>query len=255
MTLPPIVQKPSPNCYSRAPQVGLIVAHACQGSYAGSVAWFQNPASEVSAHLVVSADGSEVTQCVPFNRIAWHVKKFNDTSIGVEMSGWAEKGFADAEWATEARVIAFLLHAFKLPARWAHGGEGQGFCRHYDLGVAGGGHSDPTTDDGVWMAFVKRVQDAYAAGNFPATWGAGLPQPAPKLVPNTGADLPSPEDTGTLQQSLNRLGARPPLAVDGQFGDRTRTALVRWQLANGIFGSGKMDVATLKAMDQALAST
>ncbi len=41
---------------------------------------------------------------------------------------------------TAADIVAFLLHKFKLQARWAEHGQGLGFCSHFDLGKDGGGH-------------------------------------------------------------------------------------------------------------------
>lgn len=179
MQLPPLKFVPSPNCYSHAPRPRLIIAHSCEGSYGGSVNWFANPASEVSAHFVVKEDGSEITQCVRLDRVAWHVRGLNDVAIGCELSGWAVKGFASGEWLTEARLIAYLLHLYGLPVTWARKGQGTGFCRHFDLhGIDGNTHVDPTTDDSVWQKFVAQVQNEYMKGGFPSGYAKGEPQAA-----------------------------------------------------------------------------
>lgn len=49
----------------------LVIHYTAGSSAAGTIAWFRDPASRVSAHLVIARDGS-VTQMVPFNRAAWH---------------------------------------------------------------------------------------------------------------------------------------------------------------------------------------
>ena len=41
------------------------------GSYEGSIAWFQNPTSQVSSHYLISQEG-EVTQMVRDSEAAWH---------------------------------------------------------------------------------------------------------------------------------------------------------------------------------------
>lgn len=85
--------------FSASPHVGgvitprLLVLHYTAGSSAAStVAWFRDPQSKVSAHLVIARDGS-VIQLVPFNREAWHAGRsrwgslsgLNRYSVGVEL--------------------------------------------------------------------------------------------------------------------------------------------------------------------------
>ena len=147
-----------------------IIVHDTEGSYASAVAWFSQSRSRVSAHFVVKEDGSEATQMVDIGDRAWHVCAFNASTIGIEMAGFASKGFGSKEWLAVATIVAFHLHHLQLPNRWAKGGVGPGFCRHYDLGAAGGGHADPTTDPKVWLAFCNMVTAAYDHGNFPMAW-------------------------------------------------------------------------------------
>lgn len=85
--------------YRASPNVGagiaprfLIIHYTAGSSAAGTISWFQNPASRVSAHLVIARDG-EITQLVPFNREAWHAGQsrwgnlsgLNHYSIGIEL--------------------------------------------------------------------------------------------------------------------------------------------------------------------------
>ncbi len=173
ITLPPLTWVESPNCSERAAGVplDLIVVHDTEGGYESAVSWFANSHSQVSAHLVLKEDGSKATQMVPYAKKAWHCTSFNSRSIGLEMAGFAKQGYGEHQWAIAARIVAFLLHKHGLPARWARGGEGAGFCRHYDLGAAGGGHHDPTTDDAIWEQFVARVQAELKRGGFRPEWG------------------------------------------------------------------------------------
>ena len=70
----------------------LVVHYTAGSSAAGTISWFQNPASGVSAHLVIARDG-RITQMVPFNRKAAHagvsrwgsLSGMNRYSIGVEL--------------------------------------------------------------------------------------------------------------------------------------------------------------------------
>lgn len=55
-------------------KVRAVVLHITSGAvgheYENAVTWFQNPASDVSAHLVIGPEG-QVTQCVDFADTAW----------------------------------------------------------------------------------------------------------------------------------------------------------------------------------------
>ena len=173
MSLPVLKWKPSPNFNSRhGARVDLLVLHDTEGSYEGSISWFQKPESKVSAHFVIKEDGSEATQMVHLADRAWHVCSFNSRSVGFEMAGLAAKGFFTPEWQAAADVLAFHLHYLQIPLRWARSGVGPGFCSHYDLGKAGGGHRDPTTNAETWNGFVKLVTDSYNKASFPSHWEA-----------------------------------------------------------------------------------
>jgi hypothetical protein len=269
--LPPLKQVPSPNFSSRnGARISKIVAHSCEGDYAGSIAWFAQARSQVSAHIVLREDGGEATQCVALNEKAWHVCNFNPTTIGIEMAGWAAKGFAGDELDADASIIAWLLRAYGLPCRFAEGGAGDGVCRHYDLGQAGGGHQDFTTDPAVWASFFARVQGAYAelgAAPLPA-WalhgapapGAVTPPPAappagqwtpPTHVlkePNEAASPPVVGSTLWVQQRLALLGVNSMLACDGLNGPQTQAAVAKFQGAHGLFVDGIAGPATIAAL-------
>lgn len=170
--LPKLIWSPSPNFdRGRDKDVRLIIVHDCQGNYEGSAQTFlhsQRP-HRVSTHLMIKADGTECMQFVDLSDTAWHVANFNDVSVGVEMPGFEAAGFSDTEWQCMADVVAWLLDYYDLPIRWAEKGEGQGYCRHLDLGVEGGNHTDPTTDPAVWDAFCMRLEGTEAQGYAP-TW-------------------------------------------------------------------------------------
>lgn len=173
VTLPPVRWVPSPNYSSRdkGSVIDLIVLHDTEGGYQGSINWFSSKKSQVSAHIVLREDGNEATQMVAYRQKAWHCAAFNSRSIGIEMAGFAARGYNINEWRKAARVVAYFLRKHNLPARWAKGGVGKGFARHYDLGAAGGGHTDPTTNLAKWLWFVALVKFEYHRAGFVAKWG------------------------------------------------------------------------------------
>lgn len=146
-------------------------------SYAGVIAYFKNPANRASAHIVFpgSAVPGEAAQMVAWHEMAWAEAAYNPVSDDVES--------ADACWTLEAngkvadehglavlaRIVAYRLHKRGLPAVWSHR---RGFCRHADLGAAGGGHTAcPCTDMALWRRFVGMVQHEHERGGFRASWG------------------------------------------------------------------------------------
>jgi hypothetical protein len=171
--LPKLIWKPSPNFSARTAKVDLIVCHDTESPNAeGAVSWLDNPESEVSTHFAIRPDGTIAYQMVDLCDKAWACCNYNSRSVNIEMAGYAAKGYGSVEWQTMANVVAFHLHFLQIPLRWARAGVGPGFCSHYDLGAAGGGHSDPTTNAATWQQFVQMVTSAYNTGDFPAVWEA-----------------------------------------------------------------------------------
>jgi N-acetylmuramoyl-L-alanine amidase/Putative peptidoglycan binding domain len=254
LSLPPLKWVPSPNYSSRGGQkVRLIITHSCEGNYTGSISWFATARSQVSAHYVLKEDGTECTMTVRPSNKAWACCSFNPVSESIEMAGYEDKGFSDAALNAHASIVAFRLHSNGLPARFAEKGEGEGFCRHLDLGAAGGGHVDWTQSDSVWNAFVAKVQAAYAQP-MPDSWpiaGNQLPPPMPPGYTPT-PDVRTDEPVGSIawaQMRLNALGAaRPALVVDGIDGSATERAIVAFQSLKGIYRDGVLGPNTIKAL-------
>jgi N-acetyl-anhydromuramyl-L-alanine amidase AmpD len=108
-----------------APSIDYIIIHDTEGSYQGSVNWFQNPASGVSAHYVIRSADGEVTQMVDVKDAGWHAGNwfFNTHSIGIEHEGFAISG---AAWYNEhlyrasAKLVKHLTKTYNIPADRAH---------------------------------------------------------------------------------------------------------------------------------------
>ncbi len=247
MSLIPIRWDPSPNFNSRGGcKVDQIIIHDCQGSYKGSEAYFDMRASDVSAHFIVREDGLEIVQQVDIAMRAWHACNANSRSIGIEMAGYAEMGFAPAELATTQLLTKYLCIAYGIPVHHARGGVGPGIESHWGLGRAGGGHADPSTDP-TWMdRFIAGV--AASTPPAPGTWEAS----------RTGVNHPNVIDLGTyagIQRALNALGAMPPLDVDNEPGSMTERAIAVFQKKAGIKVDGAVGPETKFALTEALAGT
>jgi len=80
--------------------------------------------------------------------------------------------------------------------------------------------------------------------------------PSIKFGDAKGPILPPPpvdiRDGAWLQTSLNKLGAKPPLVVDGSVGPATRNAVRSFQLERGLVVDGLVGPATLAAIEAAL---
>lgn len=85
-----VERRSTPHRSARIGKPAYFVIHRMQGSYEGTLSWFQNPKSEVSADECINKPGSKV--CV-FNTAAtrmkcWQVGNANSLVMGVEIEGF-----------------------------------------------------------------------------------------------------------------------------------------------------------------------
>ena len=149
-----VVKEASPNVSERSTAISLIVLHSTEsanlagsGDLAGVAAWFANPASQVSAHVIADADGRSA-RCVPDHAKAWACVDFNSASLNIEQIGRAaQQHWSRREWLETARWIAQFSHEHHIPIRRAVVSGNRvirsGVTTHEALGAAGGGHHDP----------------------------------------------------------------------------------------------------------------
>ena len=106
----------SPNYNSRSgTAVREVAIHTMQGSYAGSISWFQNPSAQVSAHYLIRSSDGQVTQMVRESQRAWHVGSHNSHSIGIEHEGYIN----NPDWYTSAMYNKSAAIARQSCARYA----------------------------------------------------------------------------------------------------------------------------------------
>ena len=104
-----------------APTIDYIIIHIAQGSYSGTIGWFQDWRANVSAHYVVGRAG-RVAQCVRNEDIAWHAGNwtYNRKSIGIEHAGYAGQWWTDRTYRSSARLSAYLCRRFNIPVDRQH---------------------------------------------------------------------------------------------------------------------------------------
>ncbi|MGF1477062.1 MAG: N-acetylmuramoyl-L-alanine amidase [Geminicoccaceae bacterium] len=105
----------------------LIIHYTAAGSASGSISWFANPGSRVSAHLLVDRNGT-ITQMVPFDRAAFHAGRsrweqftgLNRHSLGIELANWGPLEGRPGSWRSWAGTMIADAKVVQAPHR--HGG-------------------------------------------------------------------------------------------------------------------------------------
>ncbi|MEV4117239.1 N-acetylmuramoyl-L-alanine amidase, partial [Nonomuraea sp. NPDC049695] len=127
------------NNYSagRSKPIKYIVIHVTQGSYAGTINWFQNPSAQVSAHYVVRSSDGDVTQMVRDGDTAYHVRSTNPEALGIEHEGFVDNPswFTDAMYRSSAALTRYLADKHGIPRTRAN------IVGHNEL--PGNDHTDP----------------------------------------------------------------------------------------------------------------
>ncbi len=162
---------------SRGPgDIDMIVIHTMEGSYSGSISWFQNSAAQASAHYCIRSSDGEITQMVDEEDVAWHAG-YSDTnwrSVGIEHEGYVSdpgSWYTDAMYRSSAALVADIAGRNSVPIDRDH------IIGHYEVpgcSSSGGGGVSCHTDPGSgwdWDYFLELV----AAGGGTAVLESDLP--------------------------------------------------------------------------------
>lgn len=135
----------------RDSDITAVVIHVTQGSYAGTISWFQNPEAEVSAHYVVQSSDGEITQMVREADTAWHARDGNPYSVGIEHEGYVDDPawFTDVMYRSSAALTADICDQYGIPKDREH------VVGHSE--VPGNDHTDPgpNWDWDLYMSYVN----------------------------------------------------------------------------------------------------
>lgn len=113
--------------YAHRPQdmpIKYIYVHDTEGSYDSTVAWFQNPASYISAQYVINTDGT-ITQMVRNEDVSWGVNDWylNPIGINIEHVGFAASGstwYTPAMYKASATLVKWLSQKYNITTDRSH---------------------------------------------------------------------------------------------------------------------------------------
>lgn len=105
-------------------QPDLIIIHVADGTYGGTLSWFQDKRAGVSAHFTISMYGL-LGQSVYERDTAFHSGRWghNVRSFGIEHEGQPSKGPwapSEAMYETSARLAAYLCYRYGIPVDRKH---------------------------------------------------------------------------------------------------------------------------------------
>ena len=216
----------------RSAKIDKVIVHVTQGSYAGSISWFQNPAAEVSAHYVVRSSDGEITQTVRDSDTAYHARSANASALGIEHEGFIDdpSWFTDTMYRSSAALTKSLCDRYGIPKDRAH------IIGHSE--APGNDHTDPGPY-WDWNRYMELVGGA--AGGGEGADGLSFASYATQQSGSTGAQVKA------VQQLLNDQGYSAG-AVDGSFGPATTTAVTAYQAARGLNADGVVGARTWTAL-------
>ena len=164
-------------------QIDKVVVHVAQGSYSGTLSYFNDAGTCCSSHYTVSRYGA-VGQSVYEQDIAYHAGHYptNKTSIGIEHAGYVgdASSFTDAMYRSSAKLTAYVAKKYGVPLDRGH------IIGHNQVPGcpgAGGGESCHTDPGRYWnwdkyMGYVR----SYAGGGSTATYTQTVDNASPRFT-------------------------------------------------------------------------
>ncbi|MFB8026189.1 MULTISPECIES: N-acetylmuramoyl-L-alanine amidase [unclassified Streptomyces] len=213
----------------RTATVDKVVIHVTQGSYAGTISWFQDPVSKVSSHYVVRSSDGQITQMVRDKDTAYHAKSANASSLGIEHEGFIDNPswFTDPMYRASAALTKYLCDRYGIAKDRSH------IIGHSE--APGNDHTDPGANWN-WTYYMQLV-GASAGGADAQSFAAYTTQ----KQGSTGAQVKA------VQNLLNQQGYEAG-AEDGIFGAATRSAVQAFQTARGLTPDGAVGTRTWTAL-------
>jgi hypothetical protein len=197
-----------------AGDIKTIIVHDTEGSYTGTISWFKNPQSMVSAHYVIRSSDGHIAQMVDEKNVAWHIGCYNQNSIGLEHEGYAakpEQWFTEAMYMESAKLAAYLADKYMVPKEHRTGGI-QGHGEAPDCST----HTDPGPG-WKWDHYIDLVR----TGGASMFRGEDIVVEAPEMIESGElAEVKvTIKNTGTAAWDLDttRIGTQDPQDRDSAF--------------------------------------
>jgi MYXO-CTERM domain-containing protein len=183
-----------------------IIIHTMQGSYAGSISWFQSAENPylTSAHYLIRSSDGDITQMVHESDTAHHIGGWNPFTIGIEHEGWiADPGrwYTETMYRSSARLTRHLCDKYGVPI------DRERIVGHVE--VPGASHTDPGPgwDWDRYMTYVREAggppfEASFVALDYPMELTAGEEGVAWIELKNEGS--------ATWTVSSTRLGTAAP---------------------------------------------
>ncbi|MEV2243011.1 peptidoglycan-binding protein [Streptomyces sp. NPDC049970] len=215
----------------RTATVDKVVVHVTQGSYAGTISWFQNATSQVSSHYVVRSSDGQITQMVRDKDTAYHAKSANASSLGIEHEGFVDdpSWFTDPMYRSSAALTASLCERYGIPKDRSH------VIGHSE--APGNDHTDPGANWN-WTYYMQLVGGSGSGSGSDALTFASY---TTQKTGSAGAQVKA------VQTLLNQQGYEAG-AVDGAFGSATKGAVQAFQTARGLSADGVVGAKTWTAL-------
>ncbi|MBW8049520.1 MAG: T9SS type A sorting domain-containing protein [Cytophagales bacterium] len=161
--------------------ISAVVIHDIEGSYAGAISWFQNPAANVSAHYVLRSLDGQITQMVCEVDKGWHVGSENPYTIGLEHEGYAGQPgwYTQVMYQASADLVKDICNDYGInPLRTYSGPACSGSSSSCLLGgcikIKGHQHypNQTHTDPGIywdWKYFYQLINDSMVVTTYTAS--------------------------------------------------------------------------------------
>jgi hypothetical protein len=120
---PPIkqfIQSPNHSSRNGVTIRRVIMHYTTSRNVDGTIEHFMDPGTQVSAHYVIARNG-DIYQMVYDSDKAWHAKKANADSIGIEHSAALGDQMTAAQELSSIALVRWLLSEYKLPKTAIHG--------------------------------------------------------------------------------------------------------------------------------------
>lgn len=150
-----------------------VTVHTMQGSYAGSISWFQNCSAGVSAHYMIRSSDGQITQMVLEGEKAWHVGSENTYTIGLEHEGYVNDPtwYTTAMYTSSAALVKDITQSgYGIPPLSCYNGTSQGVLNEC-YRIKGHSHfpSQTHTDPGTnwnWPYYYSLINDELTTNRY-----------------------------------------------------------------------------------------